>query len=251
MNNPVCCRARYALIYGLSANPVHQGHIELVIGALKNLSKLDYDVVQTLIVPVYRRNPVGTRKDDLPGTYKQRVRMCELAAQEMLNTHPETLISVSRIEAQLAMKSSSPNYTAETLTYLKNHVLTGLDLIFLISSEIISGENPELNQWYKTDTILKTTSFAVCPRPGFPLNQPYINALTENGGHFILLDGVKTPDISSTALRRRLQRGENPLTLAQEGLIPLSIAKYLSKLDLYQKINTKLKKTQFHHESST
>jgi nicotinate (nicotinamide) nucleotide adenylyltransferase len=250
MNNPVCSGAHYALIYGLSANPVHQGHIDLVTGALDNLLNLGYDVAQTVIIPVYRRNPVGNIKDDLPETFEQRMKMCEIAAQEVLSTYPDIPISVSRVEAHLAKKSIAPNYTAETLTYLKSTVLTGLDLIFLIGSGIVSGKNPEFSQWHKTDTILKVTRLAVCPRPGFPINLPYINALTLNGGHFILLDNVKTPGISSTVLRERLQRGENPIALAEEGLIPLSIAQYLNEQELYQNNITSSKKAQFHHENS-
>jgi len=238
--------ARFALIYGLSANPVHQGHIDLLIGALVNLRNLGYEIAQTLIIPVYHRNPIGNRKNVLPETYEQRVTMCEIAAQEVLAAHPHIPISVSRVEAQLAMKSDEPNYTADTLTYLKAHVLT-LELIFVISSEIVSGENPEFSHWYQTDTILKVTRLAVCPRPGFPLNQHYINTLSPKGGHFILLDSIKTADISSTMVRRRLEIGENPLTLAQEGLIPLSIAHYLLTHNLYHNSKTTLKKPHFHH----
>ena len=250
MNDSVCCGARYALIYGLSANPVHQGHIDLVTGALANLNNLGYEVAQTLIIPVYRRNPVGSHKDDLPGSFEQRVAMCEIAAQEVLNTYPKMHIHVNRIEAHLAKKSDNPNYSVETLTYLKEFALPDLNLIFLISIEIVSGAKPEFSQWYKTKTLLEITSLAVCPRPGFPVNQSYITALTNNGGHFILLDSVKTPDISSTLLRNWLQKGKNPLALAQEGLLPLSIAQYINKHNLYRNSKTNTQKTQFHHENS-
>lgn len=242
--------ARYALIYGLSANPIHQGHVDLLIGTLVNLQNLEYDVAQTLIIPVYRRNPTGNRKDVLPETFELRVKMCELAAQEVLAVLPHTPISVSRVEAHLAIKNDTPNYTADTLIHLKTHVLSTFKLIFVISSEIVSGENPEFSHWYQTETILKTAMLAVCPRPGFPLNQGYINSLSTQEGCFILLDGVETPDISSTTLRHRLEGGENPLTLAQEGLMPFSIAHYLNTHNLYQNSAIALNKAPFHHETS-
>ena len=250
MNKPVNTGIRCALIFGLSANPVHFGHIELVIGAYENLLDLGYNVAQILIIPVYRRNPVGNQKDDLPGTYEQRVSMCELAALEMCKINPNIDVSVSRLEAYLAQKSDNPNYTAETLTHLQSHGSPDLDLIFLISSELVSGVKPEFSQWYQTETILEVTSLAVCPRPGFCINQSYINKLTDNGGRFIILDNVQTPDISSAALRKRLQRGEDPLALAREDLIPLSIAQYHNEQELYQNNRTALKKTNFYHKNS-
>jgi nicotinic acid mononucleotide adenylyltransferase len=173
--------------------------------------------------------------------------MCELAATEVRKSLPETQISVSRVEAELAMKSKGPNYTAETLTHLKRHNLSGVKPIFLISSEIVSGADPEFSHWYKTDTILEIACIAVCPRPGYCINQAYISALTNNGGQFIVLDSVETQDISSTVLRQRLLRGEKPLELVRYGLIPLSIAQYLMEQGLYQNGEPHLAKPQFHH----
>jgi nicotinic acid mononucleotide adenylyltransferase len=243
VNSPV----RYALVYGLSANPLHQGHIDLMIGALINLQNLGYDIAQTLIIPVYRRNPVGNPKDVLPETYEQRTMMCEIAAQEVRAVIPHMPINVSRIEEYLAMQNDTPNYTAETLSYLKTQVLSELELIFLISSEIVSGEDPELRQWHHIDTILNLTRLAVCPRPGFPLNEHFIHGLSAKGGRFIVLNKVTTPDISSTFLRYRLQSGENPLALTKEGLIPLSIALYLKIHNIYFDRKITLDKAQFHH----
>ncbi len=242
--------ARYALIYGLSANPVHQGHVDLLIGTLLNLRNLGYGVAQTLIIPVYRRNPTGKHKDVLPKTFEQRVKMCEFAAQDVRAALPHIAISVSRVEAQLAVGNDKPNYTADTLTYLKTHDLPTHELIFVISSEIVSGPAPEFSHWYQTEIILKTAILAVGPRPGFPLNQAYIDSLSAQGGRIILLDSVKTPDISSTTLRHRLEKGESPLALAQEGFLPLSIAHYLQAHNYYQSNATSFKKAAFHHSTN-
>lgn len=237
----------YVIIYGLSANPVHQGHIDLLTGALSNLLALNFHIKEVLIIPVYRRNPVGSRKDYLPGTYEKRVRMCELASKEVSALFTKIPVNVSRVEEQLATKSHLPNYTSETLAYLKTHTLSDQELIFLISSELVSGQNPEFSCWFQIDNILKISYLAICPRPGFPLNKDYINQLTEKGGRFIILDKVRTPDISSTMLRKRLTNKESPLVLAQEGLIPMSIAQYLDNNNLYQDIDVSLKKAKHHH----
>jgi nicotinate (nicotinamide) nucleotide adenylyltransferase len=237
------------LIYGLSANPVHQGHSDLVKGAVENLLKQEYNIIQILIIPVYRRNPVGSRKDNLPDTYEHRFRMCEFLAQEIMLDYPCIHTRASRVEEHLAINSEKPNYTAETLTYLKEHILTEMDFIFLISSGVIFGANPEFSQWYKVDTILKLTSLAVCPRPGFPINYAYIDTMKDMGGRFIILESVKTLDISSTELRFRISRGENPLSLADEGLLSPSVGLYLQETGLYMHNKTNFSKPIYHHET--
>jgi nicotinate (nicotinamide) nucleotide adenylyltransferase len=237
------------LIYGLSANPVHQGHADLVKGAVENLLKQKYNITQILIVPVYRRNPVGSPKDNLPDTYEHRFRMCEFLAQEVMRAYPRCQVRVSRVEEHLARNSEKPNYTAETLSYLKEYILKEMDFIFLISSGVIYGANPEFSQWHKIDTILKLTSLAVCPRPGFPINYAYIDILTEMGGRFIILDSVKTLNISSTELRIRISQGENPLSLAEKGLISQSVGLYLQETGLYLHNKNGFSKPIYNHET--
>ncbi|MDF1512599.1 MAG: nicotinate-nicotinamide nucleotide adenylyltransferase [Anaerolineae bacterium] len=212
---------------------MHQGHIDLLVGVLDNLRKMGYPISQTLILPVYRRNPTGAPKDQLPQTFEQRVAMCELAIREVRLEHPDHPIAVSRIEATLAMRGTSPNYTSETLSYLNKHDLAGMKLMFVISSQLLHGMDPEFSHWYHIETILRQATLVVCPRPGFPINQEYIQSLNNLGGHIVVLSDVKTLDISSTIIRQRLARGEHPLALAHEGVIPLSIAHYLAEHNLY------------------
>ena len=236
----------HVLIFGLSANPVHQGHIDVLTGVLTGLRELGYKIEAALILPVYRRNPTGTRKDTLPETYEQRVAMCELAAQEVNRVQTAVPVKVSRIEAQLVQCGTSPNYTAETLTYLKKHELTGKALMFVVSSQLLYGADPEFSHWHQVETILHAATLVVCPRPGFPINQDYIQTLYARGGKVIVLRDVKTRDISSTQVRQRLAQGENPLTLAEEGVMPTSIAHYLVKHNMYQDASGH-KKGLYHH----
>lgn len=228
-------KPRYRLVFGLSADPVHTGHVELVARSADRLIERGYNLTEVLLVPVYRRNPVGARKGRLPETYPHRYEMCRLAAQEIAARllHDSVEVLVSCIEAELARDSDKPNYTAETLTALGTGSAPDAGLIFLISSELVSGPNPQFGRWYRTDTILALATLAICPRPGYLPNDGFLQSLVAGGADVVVLSDISPPDISATELRAKLRAGASPLALAdQEVLIP-SIARYLVAHDLY------------------
>ena len=177
--------------------------------------------------------------------------MCEFAAQDVRAALPHIAISVSRVEAQLAMDNDKPNYTADTLTYLKTHDLPTHELIFVISSEIVSGPDSGIQPLVSNRDHPQNSYFSCCVRARVSrLTKPILTAFRLKGGDIILLDSVKTPDISSTTLRHRLEKGESPLALAQEGFDTLSIAHYLQAHNYYQSNATSFKKAAFHHSTN-
>lgn len=223
------------LIYGLSANPVHQGHVDLMAQAYAGLRRLGKTIRQALFVPVYRRNPVGTRKADLPDTYEHRFAMCRLAAgivAERLAV-PENQVGVSRVEAFLAQDREAPNYTAETLGALRRMLEGQYELAFLISSELVSGDDPEFGHWHQVDLILERAALVVCPRPDYPPNLDFVQSLRERGGRIFWLRDVRTTEVAGRDLRARLAHGEDPQTLAAEGLLPPAVADYLQRHPIY------------------
>ena len=223
------------LIYGLSANPVHQGHVDLMAQAYAGLRRLGKPLHRAVFVPVYRRNPVGSRKAGLPETYEHRFAMCRLAAAMVAErlVVPDDHVSVSRVEAHLAQDREAPNYTAETLGALQREFVGRFELAFLISSELVGGGDPEFGHWHRVDLILERAALVICPRPDHPPNFDFVQSLRERGGRVFWLRDVRTTDVSATELRARLARGEDPRTLAEEGLLPLPIAEYLSRHRIY------------------
>ncbi|MCJ7549099.1 MAG: nicotinate-nicotinamide nucleotide adenylyltransferase [Anaerolineae bacterium] len=228
-------KPRYRLVFGLSADPVHAGHIETVVRSAGRLIECGYDLAEVLLVPVYRRNPVGARKGRLPETYPHRYEMCRLAAQEVAARlqRDKVKVLVSSIEAELARDSDKPNYTAETLTALGAGSPPDAGLIFLIGSELVSGPNPQFGRWYRTDTILAMATLAICPRPGYMPNDRFLQSLVAGGADVVVLSGIHPPDISATELRAKLRAGVSPLALADQGVLIPSIARYLVAHDLY------------------
>ncbi|HEX8681191.1 MAG TPA: nicotinate-nicotinamide nucleotide adenylyltransferase [Ardenticatenaceae bacterium] len=225
----------YVLVYGLSANPIHQAHVNLLVDATRALLARGYNVVRVLLIPVYRRNPVGsTSKGNLPESYEHRLAMSQLAAQEIaraLNGQVES-VEVSRIEEQLAKSSTTPNYTVQTLSVLQEGS-PGLGWIFLMSSDLVSGEKPEFGRWYQPDRLVQLATIALAPRPGYDRNEAFLEQYEQKGGRFVYLNELSPPEISATAIRERLQAGEDPLVLSEEGLLLEPVAAYIREHSLY------------------
>jgi nicotinate-nucleotide adenylyltransferase len=219
------------LVFGLSANPVHQAHVALVCEAMRALEARDYAIARALIVPVYRRNPVGSGKTGLAETYEHRVRLCELAAEEIRRclSGVDTRVEVSRIAKQLSEASGEPNYTSETLATLRENVPSDAELLFLMSSDLVAGEEPEFARWHRIDKLTAQAMLIVCPRPGYTPNWDFLAALKQRGARVIYLDEVQTLDVSATEIRARLAVGESPKALSEEGLLLSSVALYLQE----------------------
>jgi nicotinic acid mononucleotide adenylyltransferase len=225
----------FTLFYGLSADPVHQGHIDLVTAAVTELDGRGYEVSLVLLVPVYRRNPVGEQsKHGLPETYQDRVRMTALAAgvigERLAGTGTSTCaVEVSLAARELAERSGGPNYDLETLRYIRDGLEPGRELLYLMSAELVSGPHPEFARWHEPVEIARLATLVIAPRPGYPPNTNFLSGLAAEGGRFLYLNSVVTMDISSSQIREQLMAGADPQLLAGQGEIPAPVADYISR----------------------
>ena len=222
----------FTLIFGLSANPFHQGHLHLVVNAAWALIAREYQIGKIILIPVYYRKLVYNEipKDELPSNFEHRFRLCKLGAKEIARRLevPDSFVEVSRIEEKLAKSRKAPNSTAETLSELRREEITSTDLIFLIGSDHVSGERPKFGGWNQPETILRLAAIAIYPRPGHPPNETFLQYLVKKGAQFIRLDEMPTHEIASRKIRARLKAGEDPLVLARDGLLSKSVALYLA-----------------------
>jgi nicotinic acid mononucleotide adenylyltransferase len=221
----------FTLFYGLSADPVHQGHIDLVTAAVTELNDRGCEISLVLLVPVYRRNPVGEQpKHGLPETYEDRVRMTGLAAavmsERLTGTGLAVRFSVSLAARELALRSGGPNYDLETLRYVRKEA--DGELLYLMSAELVSGPDPEFAHWHQPAELARIATLAIAPRPGYPPNTNFLTVLTVEGGRFIYLNNVVTMDVSSSQIRERLLAGADPRVLAAEGAVPGPVADYIA-----------------------
>ena len=223
------------LVFGTSADPFHEGHEALVVESVKALEKTGRRVSKVLIMPVFRHNNLQDDvKQFLPLSYEDRLAICELAAAEIEASLEPLIIpvQVSRLEQELALQSHKANFTSETMQALRLTTEESLELAFLIGIDPLTGAYPTFSHWHNLDLLLETTTLIICPRKGFNPNQAYLETLITQGSRLILLENLDTPEISSSAIRNRLEKGEDPAVLAREGLISQATADYISKQNL-------------------
>jgi nicotinate (nicotinamide) nucleotide adenylyltransferase len=225
----------YKLVFGLSADPIHTGHVEMVVQSVCALERRGYRISEVLLVPVFRRNPVGAGKESMSDTYRHRLAMCAGAAGEIADrlSLPAGRVRASEIEAELVRDRSTPNYTAETLTLLRARSMPETGLVFLISSELVSGADPQFGRWYRPDEILRLAVLAICPRPGYRPNDDFVASLVAHGAQVAALDEVATPDVSASKIRAMLQSGRSPDALVRQGLLTPAVAEYLLAHSVY------------------
>ena len=186
-------------LFGGTFDPVHAGHLAIAEQAADEL-RLD----QVLFIPA--ADPPHKRKTW--ASYGQRVAMLEAALAD------RSRFSISLIEAELP----APSYTVDTLRELRNR-LAG-QFYFLLGADSLL----ELHLWHRFQDLLKLTKFIVISRPGIPLAAmrqamerlpgPFLPDAAgmrwqrDDGAEFVLLINRLKEDVSSSAIREQIRRGE-------------------------------------------
>jgi nicotinate-nucleotide adenylyltransferase len=209
-------------ILGGTFDPIHNGHLAAAAAAQHALS-LDAITLIPSHIPPHRLDPVGA-------TSEQRYAMAALAAAE----HPGW--SASRIEVD----RQGPSYTYDTLVRLKETVSVGAQYFFILGADAFA----EIATWSRYPAVLGLAHFVVVSRPGitldslrervpsaFQLHPPCSpSSFLDLGGDDcrVILVEARTPDISSTDIRRRVRNGERV-----DVFVPPSVASYIQLHRLY------------------
>lgn len=152
------------------------------------------EIDRVLVVPTYR-HPF----DKALAPFDDRLAMCRLAMAPLGDR-----VEVSDIERQLGGHASLTFATLQALARQR----PGAELRLVIGADILG----ERGKWYRWADIEALAPPIVVGRQGFP------------GGADVAL-----PAISSTEIRARVAAGENVV-----GLVPRSVATYISQEGLYQ-----------------
>jgi nicotinate-nucleotide adenylyltransferase len=209
-------------ILGGTFDPIHNGHLAAAAAAQDALN-LDTITLIPSHIPPHRLDPVGA-------TSEQRYAMAALAAAE----HPGW--SASRIEVD----RQGASYTYDTLVRLKETVSVGAQYFFILGADAFA----EIATWSRYPAVLDLAHFVVVSRPGitldslrervpsaFHLHPPCSpSSFRDLGGDDcrVILVEARTPDISSTDIRRRVRNGES-----LGGSVPQSVASYIQLHRLY------------------
>ena len=167
---------------------MHIGHLA-ILRALSEDSSIGW-----IYLVVSPKNPL---KDDISAdTGRDRYR----AALKAVGRHPELRVWVDDIE--LGMEP--PHYTIRTLDALKEREKEN-DFSLVIGADSLA----DIRRWKDYERILAEYGVIVYPREGFDLQAIKEYLLKENPAYKISLIDAPMVNISSTAIRESLEKGNN------------------------------------------
>ena len=210
--------ARRVGILGGTFDPIHRGHLDLADAAYTTLGLTEM-VIVTSNVPPHRPQPVVSSF--------HRFAMVALAIQE----RPHWRAS------DLELRYDAPSYTSRTLNLFHDRGYQPSELFFVIGADAFL----DIASWRDYPNILESAHFVVVSRPGFrvgelPERLPQLaprmgteplDALSSAHPLIILIE-APTADVSATAIRSRLAKGQSIA-----GLVPASVRQHIEQHGLY------------------
>ena len=197
-------------LFGGSFDPIHKGHISMVLRLAEALN-LDGVVLMPTFVPPHK---IRENMADV----EHRLAMCRLAAQE----HP--LLSVSDLE----LRRGGASFTVDTLAALceeypdtRWHLLVGADMF------------TTLRTWHRFEDIAKMAVLCTIAREG--VDTAKLTAYAEElkaGGIGCYVDETPVEPYSSTQVRERIAAGESVADLVGE-----AVERYIQDNGLYRQKN--------------
>lgn len=216
--------------YGGSFDPLHNGH-QAIAQKLTELFELD----EFVFIPAFH---APHKKDKKPTSALHRYAMLCLA------TENETKIKVSTVELDAPEKP----FTFETQMKLKTE-LPDAEIFFVIGADSWA----EIDTWREWQKVLTLTNIIVVTRPDYEIEFSHVTEeirarivdlrnesrmtngelrKTENkmvhDSRIYITDAVNL-DVSATEIRRKIRDRENDW----RELVPVEIAKYIEKYELY------------------
>lgn len=195
-------------VFGGSFDPFHRGHRALCEAALRTHDRLL--VVVAGSAPHKFADEEGDVSDVTP--FHHRVAMTRLGVTGLPRT--EVL--------ELEGRRSGPSYTVDTLEVLQRSYPPGTRFRLLLGADMYA-DFPSWRDWQR---ILSMADLVVALRPGYDLAEP-----PEFEGLGIQAARLEAPEVlvSSTDLRRRIHRGEDPGDLMGNG-----VRQYIAEHALYR-----------------
>jgi nicotinate-nucleotide adenylyltransferase len=182
-------------ILGGSFDPVHNAHLAVARTALNELK-----LAKVLWIPS------GTP----PHREAPKVPAADRAAMVALAIAGEPRFVLDKRE----IRKPSPGYTVETLEDLRAELGPQAELVLLIGAD----QHARLNTWHRWEELFGLARIAVFTRPGLKLDD----------AQRVSVVPMAPLDISSTAIRERIAKGESV-----RGLMPDAVLDYIETNRLY------------------
>jgi len=212
-------------LFGGTFDPVHLGHTACLHHLVENM-----DFSKVVLIPT-SQNPM--KLDQSPVSREDRLKMIEIATAELQG---EIIVDESEV------LQDKPSYSYDTLKrYQKDYQPEELFLVMGVDTFA------ELDQWKNFEQILEMTNFIVVSRPPYrrPLGiedlpagiRPHVNSYERgfallNTGRTVEFVNIKTEDISSTLVRKKLKTGKSI-----QSLIDINVERYIKENNIYPSLS--------------
>lgn len=195
-------------ILGGSFNPIHNGHIEIGLQAMKQY-KLERIVVMPNNIPNYKRV-----SGDVHNTYRED--MVKLAVKDIEGF----------VYSDMEITRPGITYTSDTLEELTRRY-KGVSWHFIMGGDSLMN----FDKWHRPDIIVSLSTLLVTARDDVD-EEKAMNKIKELSLLYpgVNIKYVKIPqmDISSSLIRRKLMAGENI-----KGMVPDAVGQYIFDNHLY------------------
>ena len=194
-------------IFGGSFNPVHNEHIKVAKGAIKELNLDKLIVMPTFISPHKKNTEIISAE--------HRLNMLKLAFSN------EKAVEVSSYE----IDKGGISYTFETVTHFKN-LYPSAKIYFMLGSDMLEN----FPTWKNPDVILDNCTLLLTERRTGEFNDDaLIDKIYSLYGHRVERLKVYGETISSTKIRTQYKLG-----LSLDGLVPKSVEDYIVNNSVYE-----------------
>ena len=180
-------------------NPIHNSHLKMA----DYLIKQGFD--KAIFVPAYR----PPHKDFDENLAKKRLEMVKLAVKNHKN------FEVDDIE----FKRKTPSYTYDTV----KQIYKGERLNFAIGTDAFE----KIESWYEIDKLKDMLNFLVFYRQD-NFNPDKFDYLKQKGFVFQMMQ-MAYEDVSSTEIRKKIQKGEDFSTLVDKNVV-----KYIYEHEIFK-----------------
>ena len=214
-------------LLGGTLDPIHLGHIETASAARIALGLDRVHVLPSNVPPHRTERPVASGY--------HRFAMSALAVNGV-----DGLLA-----SDLEMNSPGRSYTSDTLMRFREAQGLGASQIFFITG---ADAFAEIATWHRYPEVLDLANFIVVSRPGFPVDalsgrlpelaerlvslpphEPGAGSRQPAASHTVIfLVDARTPDVSSTGIRKRLAEGRSI-----RGLVPAPVERHIAQHGLY------------------
>lgn len=198
-------------ILGGSFDPVHNGHLG-VARAVSDSLALD----RVLLMPAAQA-PLRDSAVRVSGAH--RAAMLRAAVAELAEREGERRLEVDETE----LRRGGTSYTVDTLRALRE-ARPGDEWVWIVGADQLS----RLGSWREPAELARLAEWAAYARPGFDWSELAVPAV--EGLRVRRVEPVRGAvwDLSSSALRERLARGEDV-----RGLLPDKVVEYIRENGLY------------------